>query len=182
MTKKTIRYAMAVDTRRCVGCSSCVLACKAENGLPVEMARRWVVTETTGTFPNLAMLVRSEACHHCTSAPCVSNCPTGASHYGKGGTVLVDHDFCTGCKACVASCPYDARYIHPDGYADKCTYCLHLVEKGQLPACATSCPSGAIAFGDVNDPGSAIAKLLRERQHNVLKPEAGTSPNLYYLT
>lgn len=177
MAKTSIRYAMAVDTRRCVGCSSCVLACKAENGLPVQSARRWVVTETRGTFPELAMLVRSEGCHHCASAPCVSNCPTGASHYGKGGAVLVDSDLCTGCKACLAACPYDARFIHPDGYADKCTFCLH----NGRPACAASCPASAITFGDRNDPDSAISKLLRANQHRVLQPERGTDPNVFYL-
>ena len=175
------RYAMAVDTRRCVGCSACSLACKAENDLPIEGFRSWVETETKGTFPNLAMEIRSERCEQCSNAACVSNCPTGASHYSKGGVVLVDRDLCTGCKACVAACPFSARYIHPHGYADKCTFCLHRVERGQQVACAENCPTKSLTFGDANDPDSDIARLLRERQWKQLDTAAGTKPNLYYL-
>lgn len=179
--KKAKRYAMTVDTRRCVGCQTCVLACKAENGLPPEGYRAWVTTTTTGSYPNLAMMIRSVRCNHCAVAGCVSACPTGASHYAAGGTVQVDSDLCTGCKACIAACPYDARTIHPSGYADKCTFCLHRVEKGELPACASSCPAGAIVFGDMNDPASEVAKLLKRRKYEVLKPEAGTEPKLFFL-
>jgi Fe-S-cluster-containing dehydrogenase component len=175
------RYAMAVDTVRCVGCSACVLNCKAENGLPDGGFRSRIVTETSGTYPALAMEIRSERCNQCTDAPCVSNCPTGASYYAKGGIVLVDRDLCTGCKACIAACPYEARYIHDDGYADKCTFCMHRVERGDLPACATGCPTAALTFGDINDPRSEISTLLRERQHKVRQPEGGTHPNVFYL-
>lgn len=180
-TKKR-RYAMAVDTRRCVGCNNCVLTCQAENGLPHNAFRSWIETETKGVYPHLSMQIRSMRCQHCTDAPCVSNCPTGASFVSLGGVVAVDRDLCTGCKACVAACPYDARYIHPDGYADKCTFCLHRVEKGELPACATGCPSRALVFGDLNDPSSEISKLLHERESVTLKPEQGTTPNLFFLT
>jgi Fe-S-cluster-containing dehydrogenase component len=176
-----MRYAMAIDTRRCVGCTACVIACKEENGLPLANFRSWVETETQGTFPNLAMEIRSQRCEHCSDAPCVSNCPTGASFYAKGGTVLVDRDLCTGCKACVAACPYEARYIHPAGYADKCTFCLHRVAKGLQPACAAACPTRALTFGDASDSRSEIAKLLRERQWKQMHTEAGTKPNLYFL-
>jgi Fe-S-cluster-containing dehydrogenase component len=112
----------------------------------------------------------------------VSCCPTGASHVAYGGVVLVEHDKCIGCKACIASCPYDARFSHPKGYADKCTFCLHRVEKGLQPACVSVCPTHCMTFGDANDPESAVSKLLRSRAHHTLLPEAGTSPNVYYLT
>ena len=175
------RYAMAIDTRRCVGCNACVLACKAENGLDLGAFRCWIDTETKGVFPDLTMEIRSGRCQQCADAPCVTNCPTGASYYGDGGTVLVDRDLCTGCKACVAACPYDARYIHADGYADKCTFCLHRVKEGELPACASACPTRSITFGDVNDPDSDIARLLRTRQWKQLETGQGTKPNIYYL-
>lgn len=176
------RYGMAVDTRRCVGCSACVLACKEENGLPLANFRSWVETETRGTFPVLAMEIRSERCEQCEDAPCVTNCPTGASYKAAGGVVLVDRDLCTGCKACIAACPYDARTIHPDGYADKCTFCVHRVGKGLDPACAAACPTRSLTFGDVNDPESEIATLIRTRRWKHLGSEAGTKPNLFFLT
>lgn len=176
------RYAMAADTRRCVGCSACVIACKEENGLPLANFRSWVEFETRGTYPELAMEIRSERCQQCTDAPCVTNCPTGASYYADGGIVLVDRSLCTGCKACVAACPYDARYIHPDGYADKCTLCLHRTARGLQPACAATCPTESLTFGDINDASSSIAKLLRTRRTKQLRTEAGTKPNLYFLT
>ena len=176
------RYAMAVDTRRCVGCNSCVLACKAENGLDLTGFRAWIETETRGTYPNLAMEIRSERCAHCSGAACVQNCPTGASYYAKGGAVLVDKDLCTGCKACVVACPYQARYISEAGVADKCTFCLHRVEKGLTTACAAACPTQSITFGDLSDPESDISALLRTRQWKQTKTEAGTKPNLYFLT
>lgn len=179
--KKKPRYAMAVDTRRCVGCNACVLACKAENGLPSGAFRDWIETETRGTFPDLSMEIRSERCSHCDSPPCVAACPTGASGVAEGGAVLVDKEKCTGCKACIASCYHDARYVHPDGYVDKCTFCLHRVQRGETTACASVCPTRAITFGDRNDPDSAISKLLASRRWKVLEEQAGTGPNLFFL-
>jgi tetrathionate reductase subunit B len=175
------RYAMAVDTKRCVGCNGCVLSCNAENSVPDEGSRCWIETKTTGSYPNLAMEIFSSRCMHCSDAPCVTNCPTGASHQCTGGTVMVDKSLCTGCKACIASCPYDARYVHSAGYVDKCTFCLHRVEKGLQPACASNCPTNALTFGDLLEPSSEVAKLLRSRRYKTLRSEKGTDPNVYFL-
>jgi Fe-S-cluster-containing dehydrogenase component len=172
---------MTVDTKRCVGCNACVLACKAENALPEDGFRDWITTETRGEFPTLHQEIRSERCNHCERPPCVSACPTGASHVNKGGTVLVTHAKCTGCKACIAACPYDARYIHPAGYADKCTFCLHRIDRGRLPACVELCPTKALVFGDLNDAGSPVRQLLRSRPAKTLQTERGLSPHVYFL-
>jgi Fe-S-cluster-containing dehydrogenase component len=178
----TKRYAMAVDTRRCVGCNACVIACKTENGLPEGGFRDWVVQEVHGTFPDLSMQIRSERCNHCADTPCVAACPTGASHVGEGGVVLVNRAKCTGCKACMASCPYGARYVTPAGYVDKCTFCLHRVERGKGPACVETCPTRSLTFGDLADPSSPVAQLVARRPHAVLQPEAGTRPHVFFLT
>jgi Fe-S-cluster-containing dehydrogenase component len=175
------RYAMAVDTRRCVGCNACVIACKTENALPEGGFRDWIVQEVWGTFPDLSMQIRSERCNQCSDSPCVASCPTGASHYGPGGVVLVNRAKCTGCKACMASCPYGARYVHPDGHVDKCTFCLHRVEQGETTACVEVCPTRSLTFGDRNDPDSPVSRLLAARRHEVVKPEAGTEPNVFFL-
>ena len=94
----------------------------------------------------------------------------------------VTHDKCTGCKACVAACPYDARYVHPDGYVDKCTFCLHRVREGKMPACVAICPTKTLHFGDINDPESEVSHLLRTRKWKVNHPETGCEPNVYFLT
>lgn len=176
------RWAMAVDTRTCVGCAACVIACATENDLPAGYARSWIYTGTSGRYPQLSMEVRSERCNQCEAAPCVAACPTGASHYGPGGTVLVDGEKCTGCKACIAACPYGARFVDPrTGTVDKCTFCVHRVDRGEAPACAAVCPTASIHFGDVNDPDGELVRLLAARDWHTLLPEAGTRPRHYYL-
>lgn len=177
------KFGMAIDTRKCVGCMDCVVACKTENNVPEGFNRDWIVEDVMGQFPELHMEIRSERCNQCEEAPCVDVCPTGASHYSDfGEIVLIDHDECIGCKACIAACPYDARFINPEGYADKCTFCFHRVTKGENPACVDVCPTHSIYFGDLDDPESEVSKLLTSRKYHVRIPEAGTKPKIFYLT
>jgi Fe-S-cluster-containing dehydrogenase component len=176
------RFAMAVDTVRCVGCNACVIGCKTENALPEGGFRDWIVQEVHGTFPDLSMQIRSERCNQCARPSCVSACPTGASHVSDGGVVGVSRGKCTGCKACIAACPYGARYVHPGGFVDKCTFCLHRVRAGKQPACVDTCPTRSLAFGDLADPDSAVSRLLRSRRHAVLREEAGNEPQVFFLS
>ena len=172
---------MAIDTRKCVGCSDCVVACQTENNVPVGFCRDWVVEVVDGTYPNVSIELRSERCNHCNNSPCVRCCPTGASHFEDGGIVVVNHNKCIGCGACIESCPYDARYSHPDGYVDKCTFCIHRVRQGSDPACVSVCPTKCMSFGNLNDPNSKIVNVLKNRKHKSLAPEAGTQPQIFYL-
>nr|WP_233376752.1 4Fe-4S dicluster domain-containing protein [Maribellus sp. CM-23] len=173
---------MAIDTKKCVGCGDCVVACQTENNVPHGYCRDWIVESVDGTYPSLSLEFRSERCNHCDNAPCVRCCPTGASHIEEGGIVAVTHHKCIGCGACIQSCPYDARYSHPDGYVDKCTFCLHRVQKGQSPACVDVCPTRCLHFGDLDDPNSGVSLAIKDRKWKVLAPEAGTKPQLYFLT
>ena len=176
------RLTMVIDTRKCVGCMDCVVACKTENSVPEGFNRDWITQRLQGSFPTLSLEIRSERCNHCDDPPCVSCCPTGASHvHPFGAVVLVEPGECIGCKACVASCPYDARFIHPEGYADKCTFCIHRAEQGLQPACVAVCPTRCMYFGDVDDPQSEVSRLLAARTHHSLLPEAGTKPRIFYL-
>ncbi len=176
-----MRYAMAIDTRKCVGCSDCVVACQTENNVPVGFCRDWVVEVVDGTYPNVSIELRSERCNHCDNSPCVRCCPTGASHFEDGGIVLVEHSKCIGCGACIQACPYDARYSHPEGYVDKCTFCIHRVREGKDPACVSVCPTSCMYFGDLDDQNSKIVNVLKNRKFKSLAPEAGTKPRIFYL-
>jgi Fe-S-cluster-containing dehydrogenase component len=176
------RFGMVIDTRKCVGCMDCVVACKTENDVPDGHCRDWISQRLQGEMPDLRLTITSERCNHCDSPPCVTCCPTGASHVQDfGRVVLVDHDKCIGCKACLAACPYGARFIHPDGYADKCTFCMHRVARGLEPACVAVCPTHCMHFGDLDDPNSEVSRLVASRRHFVLKPDAGTRPRIFYL-
>jgi Fe-S-cluster-containing dehydrogenase component len=176
------RYIMVIDTRRCVGCMDCVVACKTENNVPEGYTRDWITETVRGEFPTLGLEIRTERCNHCANPPCVTCCPTGASHiHERGGVVLVNKEECIGCKACIAACPYDARYVHPDGYVDKCTFCHHRVKDGLDPACVSVCPTHCMHFGDLEDPNSNISRLLQSRKNHALVTEAGTRPQVFYL-
>ena len=172
---------MVIDTKKCVGCSDCVVACQLENDVPEGYCRDWVTESVSGAYPDLSLELRSERCNHCDNAPCVRCCPTGASFKADGGIVMVDHNKCIGCGACIESCPYDARFFHPKGYVDKCTFCIHRVREGKEPACVSVCPTKCMYFGNLDDTSSKVARLLRERKYKVLAPEAGTKPQVYYL-
>ena len=176
-----MRYAMAMDTKKCVGCGDCVVACQTENDVPLGYCRDWIVESVNGTYPQLDLELRSERCNHCEDTPCVRTCPTGASHVIEGGIVKVTHNECIGCGACIQACPYDARYFHPDGYVDKCTFCDHRVAKGLDTACVAVCPTKCLYFGDLDDPNSPVSKVLKVRKYKVNAPEAGTKPQVYFL-
>jgi len=174
---------MVVDTVRCVGCHACVISCFMENDVPEGYTRDWITEVVTGEYPNLKSTIYSERCNHCDDAPCVTVCPTGASHYDEEtGTVQVDPNKCTGCKACITACPYDARFVHPDGYVSKCTLCEHRLKEGETTACAATCPTKAITVGDLDDPASEIHEVMNGRRIETLKPGAGTKPRVFYLT
>ncbi|MCE5242117.1 MAG: 4Fe-4S dicluster domain-containing protein [Syntrophobacteraceae bacterium] len=175
------RYVMVVDQRRCMGCMACIAACSAENGLPPGYCRTRVVEMVEGEFPSLRMELRPELCNHCDDPPCVRRCPTGASYRAGDGTVQIDRGRCIGCKACLVACPYDARTIHPDGFADKCTFCGHRIGRGLEPACVANCLGGARIFGDLDDPAGRAGRLLSEVGGVVLLKDAGTGPKVFYL-
>lgn len=175
-------YAMVIDQSRCIGCMACISACVQENDVPHEHYRTRVLEITKGTFPKLRTEFRSELCNHCDHAPCVTACPTRASYKRKDGIVMVDRDKCVGCKACMAACPYDARFIHEDhGYVDKCTFCLHRLEEGLEPACVATCIGKSRVFGDLDDKNSEVSQLLAQNESRVLLKAAGTKPRVYYI-
>jgi len=172
------RWAMYVDVEKCYGCMSCVVACAAENNVPVGVFRTWVERHV---LPGGSVIFVPKQCNHCDNPPCVKPCPTGATYRTEDGLVLVDPGKCIGCGACIEACPYGARYFNPlTGVVDKCTFCNHRIYMGRLPACVEACPTGARVFGDLNDPQSPIRKLVDTTSTQVLKPHTGAKPQIYY--
>jgi len=176
------RYAMAIDLEACVGCAACAVACVTENQVPPGVTRLWIREIETGRFPHLAVEFRPEQCYHCENPPCVPVCPTGATYRREDGLVLVDAKKCIACGACVVACPYDARFLHPNGYVDKCTFCAHRLAEGRVPACVETCPTGARVFGDLEEEeGPLQAALKGARRVDLRKPHLGTEPRIFYL-
>ncbi len=181
----TPHWGMLIDTRRCIACQACTIGCSMENDLPIGQFRTFVATyAVTNERGKSGIATVPRTCNHCEEPPCIPVCPVGATFKRKDGIVLVDGDKCVGCAYCVQACPYDARFInHHTNKADKCTFCSHRVEAGLLPACVETCVGGARIFGDLNNADSEISRRLKaaEGKTSVLKPEAGTRPNVFYI-
>ena len=182
MAENKRRWGYVIEPKRCIDCKACMVACEIENAIPLGKHRNWIgQIGPTGTFPVLGMKFEPGNCMHCENPPCERVCPTGATYQRDDGIVLVDYDKCIGCRYCMQACPYDARYLHPDGYVDKCTFCVHRLDIGQPPACVETCVGGARHFGDLNDPTSEVSKLLATRNYYVVYEEAGTQPKIFYI-
>jgi len=120
-------------------------------------------------------------CNQCEKPSCVQVCPTGATYKAVDGPVLIDTKYCIGCQYCVQACPYGARSLNEDrGTAEKCNWCYHRITKGLNPACVEACPTGTRIFGDRTDPESPISQFIRNNRVNVLKPDMGNMPNVFY--
>ena len=178
-------WAMLIDTRRCIACQACTVGCAMENALPEGQFRTTVATYAVSTpHGKTGLSVVPRLCNHCEDPPCIPVCPVGATFKRADGVVLVDGERCVGCAYCVQACPYDARFVnHETGKADKCTFCSHRIEAGLLPACVETCVGGARLFGDLNDPAGQLSRELKAAagKVSVLKPEAGTTPRVYYI-
>ena len=179
------RIGMLVDIRKCIGCQACTVSCSVENQPPIGQFRTTVLqyeVDRPGSAPAMVSLPR--LCIHCEEPPCVPVCPVQATFQREDGIVLVDNERCVGCGYCVQACPYDARFInHETQTADKCTFCEHRLEAGLLPACVESCVGGARKIGDLNNPDSEVATLLRENRDDIktLKPDLDTRPHVFYI-
>jgi molybdopterin-containing oxidoreductase family iron-sulfur binding subunit len=142
-------------------------------------------------------------CHQCAKPPCVKVCPVEATWQEPDGITVIDYDWCIGCRYCEAACPYWARRFNfaepqisaeklnpnmsylsnrprPKGVMEKCTYCLHRTRVGRMPACVEVCPTGSRKFGNVLDPESEVAYILKHKRAFVLKEDVGTLPRFFY--
>ena len=200
-------WAMAIDIGLCIGCGSCVRACKEENGVIKEpfYFRTWVeryhvprgeierpeVDSPNGGYDGFPekydpqdgskSFFVPKLCNQCAHSPCVQVCPVGATFESPDGVVLVDKSYCVGCRYCVQACPYGCRYIDPrTRTVDKCSLCYHRIRRGLTTACCEACPTGARRLGDLKNPSDPIHEFLRDRRVQVLKPQMATGSKVYY--
>ncbi len=177
------RYGFLIDLRRCIGCRTCHVACKAENDVPLGVYRTWVKEVEKGSGGRSRRHFIPILCNQCEKPACTTVCPVVATYSLPNGIVYIDPHRCIGCRYCMAACPYAVRFIHPErNVAEKCDWCWHRVRDGYgPPACVASCPTGAMVFGDLNDPASEISQILAREPAVVLKPETGNGPRVYYI-
>jgi tetrathionate reductase subunit B len=182
MAQQKLQYALVIDSRRCINCKACIVACRAENEVPLGHSRLRISEENRGIWPQIMEDFEPGQCNHCESPSCVRVCPTGASYKREDGIVLINVNECIGCRYCIIACPYNARFAREDlGHPEKCTYCVQRLDRGRPPACVETCPSKVRIFGDKNDPKGKLAEILNTRRYRVQKPETGNGPQIFYL-
>jgi len=216
-----VEFGYALDISRCIGCRRCVYSCVDENNQSRDPQLHWIRVlemdkEKGIDFAHANAYYEAEkvprdghfylpvACQQCRNAPCVRACPVGATWMEKDGIVVIDYDWCIGCRCCMSACPYGARHfnygephvppeqLNPDthylgnrprtkGVVEKCTFCIQRVRKGRYPACVEVCPVGARKFGNLLDPDSEVRYVLEHKRVYVLKAELNTRPKFFYF-
>ncbi len=181
------QYGLAIDLERCIGCHTCTIACKLENGfeegsgIRVETIGGSHQDTPEGSHPQLSMHFLPVLCMHCDQPPCRDVCPTQAIYKRENGIVLIDEDRCDGCMICLGACPYDALvYDVQTKIVRKCTLCAHRLDDGEEPFCLVCCETEAIHFGDVNNPKSSISKFIKQRNASSIESNSETALSVYY--
>jgi len=188
------RYGMVINIDKCNGCYSCLLACKdefvANDYLPFSASqpsdgKSWmkISERERGTCPKVKVDYIPLPCLHCDEASCVEASSNGAVYRRPDGIVLIDPEKSKGRKEIVSTCPHRViQWNEEKGIPQKCTFCAHLLDQGwKEPRCVEACPSGALLFGDLDDPDSAISGLVNNSPVEEYHPEFGLKPNVLYL-
>lgn len=214
-------FGYALDLSRCIGCRRCVYACVKENNQSREPQVQWIevlqmekekgidFAHSTTDYnpkkvPEDGHFYIPVQCQQCENPPCVKVCPVKATWKEPDGIVVVDYNWCIGCRYCMAACPYGARHFNwgePEvpvedlntemhylgnrprqkGVVEKCTFCVQRTREGKYPACVEICPVGARKFGNLLDPESEVRYILENKRVLVLKAELNTQPKFYYF-
>ena len=183
------RYALLIDTSRCIGCNVCTVACKdqfVENDwLPYSAAQPdsghlWmsVAEKESGKGVNVKVEYIAQPCMLCDKPPCVTAATGGALYKRPDGIVIIDPVKSKGQQQIVAACPYGKIYWNDQlQIPQKCTLCVHRLDQGLQPACVNGCPTQAITIGDA----TALASTIADKKGTPLSPELGTDPKVYYI-
>jgi Fe-S-cluster-containing dehydrogenase component len=214
-----VLYGYAFNVTRCEGFMECVSACVKENNLDRKSKTQYIrifemepgkmsPESGNGKFfhevPVKDHFYMGVQCYHCENPPCVKACPTQATWKEPDGIVVVDYDWCIGCRYCMAACPYYGRRFNwhdPEvpvkemtkkqhylgnrmrvrGQMEKCTFCVQRTREGRLPACVEACPTGSRVFGNLLDPKSEIRFVLKNKKVFRQKEELTTDPKFWYF-
>lgn len=204
------KFVMVIDLARCKNALKCQESCNKNHYITGENA--WLKVYKMQDAPAASPYWMPTTCQHCDQPPCVTVCPVDATFKRRDGLVLIDNERCIGCRFCMAACPYSIRVFNwsepeqpeevkkmvstPEyagapskkGTVDKCDFCPHMIDKGELPHCVTACPNGVFFFGDkyedVVTNGAEtfrLSELLKEKAGYRLMESLGTEPSVYYL-
>lgn len=218
-----VKFGYGLDLSRCIGCRRCVYGCVAENNQSRDPQVHWIrvvrLNKEQGVdldhaehyynpaeVPEPGHFYMPVQCQQCEKAPCTKVCPVLATWTENDGIVVVDYNWCIGCRYCMAACPYGARHfnwkkatipkdeLNPDthylgnrprpvGVVEKCTFCVQRTREqpGRYPACAEACPVGARKFGNLLDPKSEIRYLMENKRVFILKEDLNTQPKFFYF-
>ena len=215
-----VEFGYMLNLQKCIGCRRCVHACAEENNLSrdpeiqyirvLQLRKNTMLVEESEHHYDPALVPEDDvyympvSCQQCRNPPCVKVCPVEATWTEKDGVVVIDYDWCIGCRYCEAACPYWARHfnweepnvpeevLNPNmglltnrprsqGVMEKCHFCLHRTREGRYPACLEVCPVGARKFGNLLDPESEVSYILKHKRIFVLKEELNTQPRFYYF-
>jgi molybdopterin-containing oxidoreductase family iron-sulfur binding subunit len=217
--RERVLYGYAFNVSRCKGYMDCVRACVQENNQDRSSGMAYIrihehengqmnFENASDDFyhevPAAGHFYMGTQCYHCQNPPCTKVCPTQATWMEPDGIVVVDYNWCIGCRYCMAACPYDARRfnwtdptvpeeeLNPNqhylgnrlrkkGVVEKCTFCIQRSRDGKNPACVEACPTGARIFGNLLDPDSEIRWVLKNKKVFRLKEDLGTEPKFWYF-
>jgi Fe-S-cluster-containing dehydrogenase component len=217
--REKVLFGYAFNISKCRGYMDCVKACIAENNQDRASAMAYIrihehnngslnFEEATDEYfhqvPAAGHFYIGTQCFQCQNPPCVDVCPVKATWMEPDGIVVVDYNWCIGCRYCMAACPYDARRfnwadpvvpeneVNPNqhylgnrlrkkGVVEKCTFCIQRSRAGENPACVEACPTGARIFGNLLDPNSEIRWVLANKKVFRLKEDLGTDPKFWYF-
>ena len=226
--REGVLFAYGLDLDRCNGNRLCVQACVEENNQsrghgpgdrhhPIEWIEVFEMSKEAGvdldhadryydheSVPQPGKFYFPVQCQQCDNPPCVKVCPVEATWKEPDGIVVIDYDWCIGCRCCMSACPYGARHFNwstpnlpaeqmnpnthvcgnrprPRGVVEKCTFCIQRTRHGKYPACHDACPTGARVFGNLLDPTSEVRQLIERKRVFILKAELNTRPSFFYF-
>lgn len=214
-----VLYGYAFNISKCQGYMDCINACIEENNQDRSSQMQYIrihehkkgsmdFEKSDDNYfhevPASGHFYMGTQCFHCENPPCVDVCPVKATWKEEDGIVVVDYDWCIGCRYCMAACPYDGRRfnwkdpevpeeevnknqhylgnrLRKKGVMEKCTFCLQRSRDGKNPACVEACPTGSRIFGNLLDPKSDIRWVLENKKVFRLKEDLGTEPKFWYF-